>query len=150
MITMKKISVFTIILGLLVSLTASAATGTWNESRMAPIIYFDGGFSSTFFSARNTIPRQGTLTITMVSWSIHPYENGAPIQVYEVCYTPQYSSKIKKCLNVSSALNGSTTFFNGENARGSFLIRGTLSGGGSYPAFPPRNRKSSMTVSYQY
>jgi len=144
MITMKKISVFTIILGLLASLTASAASTSWSSSRRAPNVYFPNTQNSTFFTTPMSVPVGAT--IKTVSWSISTYGNGS-IEQYQLCYTTRYSSTPKKCRDLPS-YSGSTDHFYGEDAKGSFKIVGVLLGGYGYPLYP--SHYNSITVHYQY
>ncbi|ETS32714.1 Flagellar protein FlhE [Photorhabdus khanii NC19] len=122
-----------------------AATSNWSQTIRAPNVYVGGTTNSNFFSTPVSVPTRAT--ITTVSWNIGLYANGATNQNFNVCYTPRYSSNPSQCLDVSGNLNGSTSAFSGQDAKGSFRISGILSGG-TYPVYP--SHYNTIRVDYQY
>ncbi|MGJ3591388.1 flagellar protein FlhE [Stutzerimonas stutzeri] len=98
------------------------------------------------FTVPTTVPRNGA-SVTSVNYTWSSYNNGNTSEIVELCYSPQYSSSISNCVDISAAQSGTSTAHAGYNARGQFWIRHTISGG-SYPAISTSS--DLITVNYSF
>lgn len=136
-----------------VTLAAAPALATtaasWTVSNYHLVVYYDGGFASTYFSKPpTTLP--ATATITNTSWIVTPYTNGNTADAVKICYQEVYTATDYRCLDifVTNGTTVSTTVFNGLSPRGTFVITHTVTGG-TYPS-PYSSAQDTVTVDYQY
>jgi len=135
-----------VVLGLAV-LYAPLASAQWVSSKRAPTVYNPNTDNSATFTAPTTV--KTSHIITGVSWDIAPYTNGSTVQTYQLCYAQPYTSAFNSCIGVSGNLVGTSSYFNGQSAKGDFKIIVNLSGGGTFPALPGANQYFSLQVNYQ-
>lgn len=140
---MKKI-----VSGFLLLLSASvyAATYIWQDTTTHYAIYFDGGYATMPFLGPSSVPSYGT-SITNVEYAWSPYDNGNTNEFVQICYSEPYSSAIEYCNDISGSQTGNIQAYDGFNAKGTFWIRHTLTGG-AYPVYSTAT--DTVTVTYDY
>ena len=143
---MKKISALVLAAAIGLPLAANAATDSYSASRIHYTIYATGGTATMPFNVPSSVPRNGA-TVTSVNYTWTPCNNGNTSELVWLCYSPQYSSTIGDCVDISASQSGTVTHHAGFNARGQFWIRHTISGG-SYPAISTSS--DHVTVNYSY
>ena len=126
---------------------ATAATGFWEKKETNYTIYFDGSFTQSLFYDLQT-PRLGT-QITNVEWEWFDFENNFDTQTVDLCYRKPNTSSDFTCLDISSNPVGSTGHFNGFDARGTTVLRYTLTGS-TYFAHWDNNVLNTIKVTYDY
>ncbi len=124
---------------------AIAANYNWTQSLLGPNVYGANSEDSNFFTTPTAVPATGA-KITTITWSYGRYQNGSTGQLVKICYADRYGSNYYKCLDVSNAASGSSSFFSGIDAKGKFKMTFTLTGGGTYPA--TSGFRNSLLVNY--
>jgi hypothetical protein len=120
-------------------------SGSWAKGLTGYTIYMNNGYATTIFSS--PIPASITTSkITSVRWVWNQLPRGTVDVVLQ--YTPLYGSSPTKVLAISNQQNGTTTFFNNENARGQISLKFTSHNGAPYPLTP--TIKDSIIEQYTY
>ncbi|MEV0730718.1 hypothetical protein [Polymorphospora sp. NPDC050346] len=138
------------VLALVAAAPASAATGSWTESRSKYNIYFDGGYATMYFSKpQSQVPNNTSITGTTVY--VTPYTNGRTTETITICYRQQYGTSDWACTapqDITTATTIPVSLFNGQSARGAVHVRHTLYGG-TYPT-TGGSAQDTVTVNYSY
>ncbi len=117
----------------------------WAKGLLGYTIYMNNGYATTIFSS--PIPASITTSkITEVRWVWNQRPRGTVDVVLQ--YTPLYGSTPTKFLDISSQQNGTTAYFNNENARGQISLKFTSHNGAPYPLTP--TIKDSIIEKYTY
>ncbi len=143
---MKKLSALILAAAIGLPFFANAATDSYTASRMHYTIYGSGSYATMPFVVPSSVPRNGA-AVTPVNYTWSSYNNGSTSEIVELCYSPQYSSTIGNCVDISAAQSGTSTAHAGYNARGQFWIRHTIFGG-NHPAISTSS--DHVTVNYSY
>lgn len=145
---MRSLSALMLAAAIGLPVLAHAATDSYSASRIHYTIYTSGGsgFATMPFASPQSVPRNGA-TVTSVNYTWSRYNNGNTSEFVQLCYSPQFSSVIGNCVDISASQTGTSTAHAGLNARGQFWIRHTLTGGTS-PAFSTAS--DHVTVNYSY
>ena len=137
----------TFLLSICVTTAASATVDFWEEENTNYTIYFDGGWTESYYYNLQT-PRNGAEIIN-VEWEYFDFDNGFTTQTVYLCYRQPYSNSDFTCLDISSSPIGAINHFDGFDARGTMVLRYTLIGG-TYYAYWNNSVKNKIKVTYDY